>query len=188
MIHELFTPLKSLVLLILLGGIAVSAFSQVDDWLLPDCRKVTCSGKRIASDLGFFELCVPRNARVKKEWGEHGDLHYTITLKSRGREYSLDFTSGLYFPGRDPSNGDPRWSVRAWRHTDAKGETRGKDYRFADRGRYSRYITLNVLMGYATYKDAPAEVAVRFEGILDSLCWGECKVCGAQGTNSERRQ
>lgn len=143
------------------------------EWKVPECAKEKCSGKRVISDLGFFAFCVPRGFSVTWESGEHGDIHYDITVRHSGQKYHLYFVSGPYFTGKDPSGGDPRWSSRPWICKDLRGE----DFRVQQGSRLSRYITLNALMGYATYRDVPKAVATRLDGVLDSLCCDDCQPC-----------
>ncbi len=143
------------------------------EWHVPGCAKEKCSGKRVISDLGFFAFCVPPGFKVTWESGEHGDIHYVITVRHNGQGYHLNFVSGPYFTGKDPSGADPRWSSRPWTCKDLRGE----DFRIQQGPRLSRYITLNALMGYATYRDVPPPVATRFDRVLDSLCCDECQPC-----------
>jgi hypothetical protein len=57
--------------------------------------------------------------------------------------------------------------LRMWHSTESKGE----DCRVERGATWSRYLTLNAPMGYATYLDVPPDVAASFDRVLDSLCW-----------------
>jgi hypothetical protein len=160
----------------------LSGVDLVDDRKVPNCETVRCSGKRITSDLGFLRFCVPRGVKVQQVHGEHGDVHYTLTIRNEGRSYELYFVSGPYFTGRDPSQGGLKWSARPW----TCGEFRGEDYRLNSEDKRSRYITLNDPVGYAVYRDLPEKTALRFDKILDSLCCGDCIPCARDNPKSSR--
>jgi len=125
---------------------------------------------------------VPRGIKVRQVNGEHGDLHYTLTIRNAGQSYELYFVSGPYYSGRDPSQGGLKWASSLW----TCGESHGKDYRLNSGTKRSRYITLNVIMGYAVYRDLPEEPALRFDKILDSLCCGDCIPCLPESLKSPR--
>ena len=135
---------------------------------IPACTAVRCEGRRIKDNLGVLQFCVPRGLKVRREVGEHGDVHYAITARLHSQSFDMKVTSGPYFPGKVPSwaNG---CDLSRW-HTP---ESRGEDCHLVRGDVHSRYMTLNTPMGYAQYKDVPREVAVRFDRLLDSLCWGD---------------
>lgn len=137
-----------------------------EERLLPACAAIRCDGRVVEDNLGVLQFCVPRGFKVRREVGQHGDVHYGITKGRRARRYELLITSGPYFPGRLPEWAQ-KCDVRRWRSPDWKGE----DCRLAGVKSASRYITLNAPMGYAVYEDVPSEIAARFDRILDSLCW-----------------
>ena len=144
-------------------------FSPIlDSRQVPACLDTRCTGKRIKDNLGVLRFCIPRGVDVRTEVGDHGDVHYSIKVRLHGRSYELLVASGPYFPGRLPewTNG---CNVRHWHNP----ESRGEDCRLETAATASRYITLNAPMGYAVYRDVPAEVAARFDLVLDSLCWSD---------------
>lgn len=155
------------------GRVEGKTLAVQDRVTYPACSNARCSGRQIDDNLGILRFCVPRGMKVEKAFGEHGDLHYSVSFKWKGQRHTLYIVSGPYFTGRGPRDWDPFWSVRHWQCADFKGE----DYRVNRGGRHARYVTLNAPMGYATYKDLPAEVASRFDRVLDSLCCGACTVC-----------
>ena len=156
------------------GLLLASAALAGDAWTPPSCSAVKCSGKRIENEWGILRICVPRSIKFKRESGEHGDQHFTFSSRANGRRHELYIVWGPYFTGRDPRDGDTRWSVRPWRCGD---NLKGEDYRLAEGAMHTRYVTLNALMGYAKYERVSAQAAARFDKILDSLCCGECTAC-----------
>jgi len=73
-----------------------------------------------------------------------------------------------YFPGAIPiwMNG---CDSRKWHIPNAEGE----DCRTTAESGRSRYLTLNLPMGYAFYRDVAPDVAAKFDRIIDSMCWAE---------------
>jgi hypothetical protein len=146
--------------------VQAAAVANADDRSIPACTDMRCGGTRIRDNLGILQFCVPRGLRVQREFGEHGDVHYTMTVRLHGQPFELFVTSGLYFPGRLPD-----WAsgcdLRRWYSPESKGE----DCRIERVAARSRYVTLNAPMGYAVYKDVPPDIAARFDRMLDSLCW-----------------
>ena len=136
------------------------------DRLIPTCAQTRCAGKAIKDNLGVLQFCVPRGVNLAKAVGEHGDVHYTVTAHLHGESFELFVVSGPYFSGKLPDRGR-RCDLRKWHSPEWKGE----DCRVIESAGRSRYVTLNTPMGYAEYRDAPPEVAIRFDRILDSLCW-----------------
>jgi hypothetical protein len=145
--------------------------SGKSDWDIPQCPVVHCSGTRIQDNMGVLEFCLPRFMRSRRQFGEHGDVHYEIKVRRHGIDFELRIVSGLYFPGGRPDWGSG-WNVRRWRCPEMGGE----DYYSIQDRLHSRYVTLNVPMGYAYYKDAPANVASQFDAVLDSLCWSKFRI------------
>jgi len=139
-------------------------------WAIPACANVRCAGSVIKDSLGVLQFCVPRFAEVHTVTGQHGDIRYTITKRRHGRAFELLIISGPYFSGSLPG-----WAgycaVRYWHSPESHGE----DCHISGTAGRSRYITLNAPMGYAQYRDVPAEVATQFDHILDSMCWVEWK-------------
>ena len=115
--------------------------------------------KRIHDNQGILAFRVPPSLRVRKYDGEHGDVHYVI----RAGKSTLRIASGPYWTGKKPA-----WAgtARRWE----AGGFKGEDFRLAQNGRHSRYVTLNAPMGFTEYKDVPAPAAAKFDAILDSLC------------------
>lgn len=99
--------------------------------------------------------------QVEKSVGEHGDVHYLV--KFRGETLRLTF--GYLFPAKKPSAFDASWKMREWKSE----EWSGRDYRKAEGGLRSRYLTLEIL-GCIEYTNAPAEVARAFDLVMDSMC------------------
>lgn len=129
-----------------------------------------CNGQTIQSDMGLLRFCLPRpGMKVTREPGEHGEMHHSLRVRHRGRPYVLLLVFGPYFTGRDPSGGNRSWSSRVWQ----RGNLSGVDYVLRRDSTTTRYVTLNAMMGFAEYREAPPEVARRFDRILDSMCCGE---------------
>ena len=141
-------------------------------WTVPACNTRPCEGTRIRTDLGFGEFCVPRGLTIRKEIGEHGDVHYTISRSKRSHD-SLLITSGPYFTGKAPGGGRAGWLFRPWKCDDWKGE----DFQRVTSAGKSRYLTLNMIMGYAQYSNTPPNIAATFDRILDSFCCRGCAKC-----------
>jgi hypothetical protein len=133
---------------------------------IPHCRELRCAGRVLKDNLGVLQFCVPRNFKVRRDFGKHGDVHYIITTRLRGESFELVVVSGPYFPGRFPN-----WAGNCVVHRWHSPESNGQDCTISGTHNRSRYITLNAPMGYAHYQNAPFEVAGRFDRILDSLCW-----------------
>jgi hypothetical protein len=145
-----------------------AAAEDATDRPIPACTQMRCVGKPIKDNLGVLEFCIPGGVKLRREVGEHGDIHYTITARLHGESFDLFLTSGPYYSGKLPD-----WArgcdLHGWRSPDWKGE----DCRIIGTTGRSRYVTLNTPMGYAEYRDVPPKVAARFDRILDSLCWNE---------------
>jgi hypothetical protein len=131
--------------------------------VVPACE-VTCRGKWIEDDRGVVNLCVPPGLRVESaRLPEHGALHYKIRGKNGAALYVI---SGLYFSGRKPTWATECASIR-W----VDQESSDFDCHLVANGRASRYISLNLPMGFASYENIPVNAAVKFNQVLDSLCW-----------------
>lgn len=165
--------MRGVVVAVLLLAVAASA---EEERLLPACAASKCSGK-VLTEFGLLRICVPRGVRSKTEPGAHGDQSTLITIKKRGKRHALEIVLGPHNSGKDPRKGDTRWMVSRWRCT---GSLSGEDYRLVADGLYTRYVTLNAIVGFARYDAVPPEVATRFDKILDTLCCGECTVCAAK--------
>jgi hypothetical protein len=139
------------------------------DRAIPQCPQIDCVGKRVEGYLGVLQLCVPAGLRIRKELGEHGDVHYVVTARFQGQSFELIVVSGPYFPGKVYW---PDCTLGLWHSPDYKGE----DCHVAQDDTKSRYITLNAPMGFAYYRDVPPKVAARFDLVLDSLCWRETRI------------
>lgn len=111
--------------------------------------------------------------KMEEATGDHGDQHYTLTLRRRGVEYTLRFASGMWFSGKDPRKGEEGWRITEW----VQDGVLAVDFRLAVEGLVRRYVILHTPIGYATYGEAPPEIAARWDGVLDSVCaeklrWG----------------
>lgn len=134
---------------------------------LPICDSSRCRGRFIRDSVGILALCIPPGTRMNVARGDHGDVHFSITKRVRGKNYELLVTSGPHFSGRLPA-----WAracaTRLW----VTPEGNGEDARCRKPGgARSRYITLNLPVGYAVYKDVPESAAAVFDRVLDSMCW-----------------
>jgi len=136
------------------------------DHVIPACTDERCPGTRISDNLGVLRFCIPRGLKVTKEVGEHGDVHYKIRTKMHGEYFELTITSGPYFSGKLPD-----WAAGCELSRWHAPEFNGDDCRVQRGATRSRYLTLNAPMGYAFYRDVPPEVSLRFDRLLDSLCW-----------------
>lgn len=152
--------------LMLLGVVLVQENPPAVDstvWQIPSCEQLHCKGKRLKGFMGSLQFCAPRSFKVTRGVGEHGDVHYAVTLRRHGQAFELSIVSGLYFTGKLPDGCAPR----RWVSPESKGE----ECRAIEGNRRSRYITLNAPMGSAQYENVPEEVASQFDSVLDSLCW-----------------
>lgn len=128
------------------------------------CKGGDCKGKRISTFLDAQSFCIPRSLKVSRTTGEHGDIHYLI-VKSGRKEITLTIVSGPYFPASNPRETDPTWAENSW---ECDG-IRGFNYTRIKSKNKSRYVTL-APNGYATYANAPDEIAALFDKVLDSMC------------------
>jgi hypothetical protein len=130
-----------------------------------------CFGKRIHHTMGTILFCVPRGMKVHRDAGFEGDVQDIITFAKRRQRSQLIVSSSTnpsgyrkFAPDWFPADAPGHTSARNWRCS----EGNGRDLRLDRNGRYWRMITLP--LGYAEYSDVPANIAVQFDKVIDSLC------------------
>ena len=140
---------------------------------LPGCTLTRCWGKRIAHTVGMFRFCVPYSMKYWRAVDAEGDTNDTITIQSHGENGKLIIFPTLnpgwgpvkarpeWFPSSDPS---PEGSVRRWRCSEGDGW----NFRRTQNGRYWRMLAFP--LGHAKYQDVSANIARKFDRLLDSLC------------------
>jgi len=133
-----------------------------------EVQKHSCGffwGKRIAHTSGSLLFCVPHGIKVSRAAGFEGDIRDNIRLSDRGETGELIILSGVGPSGfRKPPEAGGHSTVYAWRCSEGDG----RDLRIERDGRCWRMITFP--LGYAEYGDVPANIATRFDRVLDSLC------------------
>lgn len=147
----------------------LAAFGWQERVELPACEAVKCTGRRIEDSLGVLRFCVPRGIQVEERTGEHGDRHQTLTVKVKGEAYTLQFSSGQWYSGKDPRNGEAGWKITEW----VRDGVLAVDYRLTMAERVKRYVMLKTPPGFAEYWNTPTEVAARWDGVLGSACVGK---------------
>ena len=139
--------------------------------LVAPLRVAGASGSRTPS--GWFRFCVPYSMKYWRAVDAEGDTNDTITMQSHGENGKLIIFSTLnpgwgpvkarpeWFPSSDPS---PEGSVRRWRCSEGDG----RNFRRTQNGRYWRMLAFP--LGHAKYQDVSANIARKFDRLLDSLC------------------
>jgi hypothetical protein len=155
----------------LVFGLAVQQTQSTVDLGIPACSTARCRGKRIAHTWGLFRFCIPHGMKFRRVTGFEGDVHDSIRLQSRGETGELIiFTANATW---GPVKSIPEWlhlaspreaSVRRWRCSEGEGQ----DFRWTENGRSWRM--LGFVIGFAEYQNVSADIAAKFDRVLDSLC------------------
>ncbi|HLK18517.1 MAG TPA: hypothetical protein VKT81_06150 [Bryobacteraceae bacterium] len=137
------------------------------------CATTHCWGKRIKQHgFGLIQFCRPFGTDFHRAAGFEGDIHDSITFSSKGETSQLIiFTANATWgpvqtkPAWFGSPEAPEGTVHGWHCSQEKG----RDFRLTKNGRSWRLLTF--ITGYAEYKDVPQKAAMKFDRILDSLCY-----------------
>jgi len=136
---------------------------------IPSCG--SCWGRRARHTVGTIVFCVPHGIKPHRDASFEGDIRDVMTISSRGETGKLIIVSSTNpFGNRSippdwfPSGAPPHSTVHTWRCSEGSG----RDLHLDRDGRYWRLIVFP--LGYAEYGNVPANIAARFDRVLDSLC------------------
>lgn len=80
-----------------------AAWSQQAERRIPACSQCRCDGTLIEDNLKALKFCVTRGLRVKRQTGQHGDVHYSITNDLTEVRLSCASLPARSFPGECPT-------------------------------------------------------------------------------------